>query len=473
MLALPKPLESKRFALTLLTLVLALSLPFGRSMAQERQAPEERPRVPMYDPGQPIERKVLKNGVRLLVQEQRTSEKVAGVVALRMGTRYETEDESGIGQIVMRTITAGTTKRNPAQMRLEVLALGGEAEKGNPGKTLESSAGPDMGQISIATNREGASKAVDLLADVVQNPAFPDTAFEAARSFYLGKASDELESPIPATYAIFLRTFYRGTPFERPAYGRLHSISECRRADVVALYRKLFVGGNITVAFVGNFDGKKMMADLEKAFGTLPPGAPPAAPKAQLAPLASDTTVTEERPFFAQSLAFGFPAPGYDDPDYPAFLVIDSYLRSGDRSPISYWLPERHIATGVGVLYPRYPGKSSIAVYLGARPEQWKAARDTVANVMGRLRKDPLEKGDWSVHLRRAQSGYFRDQTNPLVRARDISRYETQGLSQDFPKQFETKLLKLTPEDVRAAAERWFTHSCEVTLIPTQSGSRQ
>jgi len=472
MLHTPKPFDFKRFPLLLPVLVLALAalalaLPSRQGMAQERQLPEntpERARVPMYDPGQPIQRKVLKNGVRLLVQEQRTSEKVAGVVALRMGTRFETEDESGISQILMRSITAGTTKRTPAQLQLELLAATG---------TIESSAGPDMGQMSMATTREGTSKAVDILADIVQNPSFPDTAFETARSYYLAKASDELESPIPSTYAIFLRTLYRGTPFERPAYGRLHSISECRRADVVALYRKLFVGGNLTVAFVGNFDGKKVMADLEKAFATVPPGPPPAAPKAQEASLASDTTVTEDRPFFAQSLAYGFAAPGYDDPDYPAFLVIDSYLRSGDRSPIAYWLPERHIATGVGVLYPRYPGRSSMAVYLGALPTKWKAARDTVANVMGRLKTDPLDKGEWGVHIRRVQTGYFHDQTSPLVRARDISRYETQGLSQDYPKEFETRLLKLTPEDVRAAAERWFKHSCEVTLIPTQSGSRR
>jgi len=415
----PKPIDSKRFRRFPLILALAFAaavLPSGRGVAQERQLPEnmpERQRVPMYDPVQPIQRKVLKNGVRLLVQEQRTSEKVAGVVALRMGTRYETEEESGIGQIVMRTVTAGTTKRNPAQLQLELIAASG---------TLESSAGPDMGQMSIATVREGTSKAIDILADIVQNPSFPDTAFESARSFYLGKASDEMESPIPSTYAIFLRTLYRGTPFERPAYGQLHSISECRRADVVALYRKLFVGGNLTVAFVGNFDGKKVMADLEKAFGTVPAGPPPAAPKAQEAALTSDTLVTEERPYFAQSLAYGFPAPGYDDPDYPAFLVIDSYLRSGDRSPIAYWLPERHLATGVGVLYPRYPGKSSIAVYLGALPTKWKAARDTVANVMGRLKTDPLDKGEWGVQVRRVQTGYFHDQASPLVRARDISR---------------------------------------------------
>jgi len=461
-----KPLVSKPLPVFLTAFFVASALFPGGSLAQDRQLPEnmpERARLPMYDPGQPIQRKVLKNGVRLLVQEQRTSDKVAGVVALRLGTRFETEDESGISQIVMRSLTAGTSHRKPADLNRELIAAGA---------VLEASAGPDMGQVSIATTRERASKAVDLLSDVVLNSSFPDTAFEAARAYYLSKASDEVDSPLPATYAIFLRTLYRGSAFERPAYGRLHTISECRRADAVALYRKLFVGGNLTIAFVGNFDGKRMMAELEKAFATAPAGTPPTPFAGNPTPPTADTTVVEERPFFAQSLTYGYPAPGYDDPDYPAFMVIDSYLRSGDRSPIAYWLPERHLATGVGILYPRYPGRSSIAVYLGATPASWKAARDTVAAVFRQLKENPLQKGDWSVHLRRVQSGYFYDQTNPMVRARDLTRYETQGLPLEFSKQFETRLLSLKPEDVRAAAERWFTHSCEVTLMPSQNGSR-
>jgi predicted Zn-dependent peptidase len=265
---------------------------------------------------------------------------------------------------------------------------------------------------------------------------------------------------------------FRGSPFERPAFGTIHSIAECRRSEMVALYRRLFVGGNLTVCFVGNFDGKKVMAALETAFGAAPAGEPPAPVMGDPIPLTADTLVSEPRPYVAQSLTYGYPAPGYDHPDYPAFLIIDSYVRSGDRSPISYWLPERRLATGVGILYPRYPKRSSIAVYCGATRSTWKAARDTVAAVFRQLATYPLEEGDWTVHLRRVQNGFFNEQSNPLVRARDLSRYETQELGLDYPKTFEARLLALKPEDVRDAAARWFTHACEVTLVPTRDGSR-
>lgn len=462
----PNLLCSKRLSpLTPLAHFLLVGLVSTIASAQDRQVPVmlPRPRVPIYEAGQPVQRKVLKNGVRLLVQEQRTSDRVAGVVGLRMGTLYETEDESGLSQIVMRALPTGTLHRDPIELQLELIAAQA---------TLEASAGPDMGQVSISTLRESSAKAVDLLADVVLHPSFPDTAFESARAYYLGKASDELDSPLSATYALLLRALYRGSPFERPAFGRVRSIAECRRSDIRTLYRKQFVGGNITVCFVGNFDGKKLMAQLEKAFSAAPGGVPPARAGGDAVALSADTLVSEERPYQAQSLAYGYSAPGYDHADYPAFMVIDSYLRSGDRSPITFWLPERRIATGIGVLYPRYPRRSSIAVYLGATPANWKTARDTVVAVFKQLATWEMDEGDWPVHIRRVQDAYFHDQSKPLIRARDLSRYETQDLGLDYPQRFESRLLALKPADVRAAAERWFTHACAATLMPLPSGSR-
>jgi zinc protease len=425
MLRLANLLPGKRLYLVAALLGVCLSgLRPGASQAQERQVPDlpPRPRVPIYDPGQPVQKKTLKNGVRVLVQEQRTSDRAAGVVALRMGTLYETEEESGLSQILMRTLGSGTKTRSGTLVQLELVA----AEL-----SLESGAGPDLGQVSINAKREKVDKAIEILSDVVLNPTFPDTAFQAARVQYLTSASDELEAPIPATYAIFLRTMYRGSALERPAHGLVHSISECRRSDILELYKKFFVGGNVTVCFVGNFDGKKVMASVEKAFASLPAGPPPARVGGEPVPLDADTLVSEERPFLAQSLVYGYAVPGYDQPDFPAFMVIDSYLRSGDRSPITYWLPERHLASGVGVLYPAYPKRSSIAVYLGAAPRNFKAARDTVAAVLTSLTQNPLDEGEWPVQIRRVQNGFFKDQNNPLVRARNISRYETLGLGLD------------------------------------------
>lgn len=418
----------------------------------------ERPRVPVYDPGLPVARKVLKNGVTILVQEQRTSEDVAAMVALRMGTLYEDDATAGLSQVVMRSLTAGTRKLTPAELQLRVSAYR---------MKLESGAGADYAQIGFQTVREEAPKALELLAQMVLEPSFPDTSVESARSWFLAKAAEDVEDPLFATYTTFLGVMYRGSAFERPPHGTVQALSESRRSDVLAMYRKFFVGRNLVVSAVGNVDAKKTLAQLEKLFASAPAGAPPAPGPATPQELASDTVVTAERAILARSLVYGFPAPGYTHSDYAAFMILDSYLRSGDRSPITFWMPQRELAGAVGVMFPSYPRRSTMAVHFAARPQNYDAARDTVASVFQQIKTYPFDKGEWNVHLKRVQNGFFWKQNEPVVRARNLSRWEVQGVTTEYPRTFETALLQLKPEDVRDAAARWFTHSAEVSLKPS------
>src|SRR6267143_1976247 len=430
---------------------------------EERAAPRAVPRVPIYDPGTPVQKKVLKNGVTILVQEQRTSERVAGAVAVRMGSIYETDDDAGRCQVLIKSIVAGTQKRSPAELALRLLAANA---------TLESGAGPDMGQIAIATTSEQVEPAIDLLVECVLEPSFPDTAVDASRQRALTVAAGENESPIKTAYSMYLAAIYRGSPLARPVAGTVSGIADCSRKDVLSLYQKYFVGGNMVVCFVGNFDGKKVLARLEKAFAVAPAGAALKPVAGGPVPLAADTTVTAEREILASCIAYGFAAPGYKDPDYAAFKIIESYLGSADRSPIAFWLPQRGLAATVGVLYAPYPKRSSMAVHAASTPSKLGAARDTIAAVMGRLKTTLLDEGEWTAQLKRVQNGTFANQNDPLVRARSMSQFEVSGEGYDFPRRFEESLLKLNPESVRAAAERWFTHSCEATITPVKSESK-
>ncbi len=443
----------------------ALCLP-GAASSQERVVPEmkPRPRVPIYDPGAPVQKKVLKNGVTILVQEQRTSERVAGAVALRMGTLYESEDDAGRCQVLIRSILAGTQKNSPTELALRLLAADAR---------MESGAGPDLGQITISTKREQVDQAIDLLAEVTLSPSFPDTAVDMTRQRSLTAAADQNENALRAAYSMFLATMYRGSPLARPIAGTVSGLAGCSRKDVMALYKKYFVGGNMVVCFVGNLDAKKAMSRLEKAFAVASGGAALVPVPGEPVPLAADTVVTADRDaLVAPVLTYGYPAPGYLDPDYPAFKIIESYLASTDRSPVALWMPRGGLATSVGVLYAPYPKRSSMAVYLAAPPARLSTARDTVSAVLGRLRTQPLDQGEWTEQLKRVQNGTFVNQNDPLVRARSMSQFEVAGAGYDYPRRFEESLLKLTPESVRDAAGRWFTHSSEATITPARNESK-
>lgn len=446
-------------------LIAALFFTAYASAQEERVIPPDalkpRPRVPIYDPGSPVQKKILKNGVTILVQEQRTSERVAGAVALRMGTLYESDEDAGRGQVLIKSITSGTETKSPAEVALRLLAADA---------VVESGANADLGQITISTKREQVDNAIDLLAEVTLHPSFPDTAVDATRQRALTAAADQNENPLRASYSMFLGAMYKGSPLSRPVAGTVQGIADCRRKDVQALYKRYFVGGNMVVCFVGNFDGKKVLSRLEKAFNAAPPGKALDPVPGDPAALAADTTLTSERDLFAPVMTYGFAAPGYQHPDYAAFKIVESYLASADRSPVALWMPQTGLAGSVGVLYAPYPKRSSMAVYLTTRPNKLAAARDTLTAVLGRLKTQPLDEGEWNEQLKRVQNGTFANQNDPLVRARSMSQFEASGSGYDWPKRFEASLLQLNAEAVRAAAERWFTHSVDAEITAVRSG---
>jgi hypothetical protein len=53
-----------------------------------------------------------------------------------------------------------------------------------------------------------------------------------------------------------------------------------------------------------------------------------------------------------------------------------------------------------------------------------------------------------------------------------MSQFEVAGAGYDFQRRFEESLLKLNPESVRTAAERWFTHSSEGAVVPVKGESK-
>src|SRR5882762_9418467 len=287
------PLQNRKFhpisgLWPLLAMILTVLCLPGAASSQERVVPDTkpRPRVPIYDPGAPVQKKVLKNGVTILVQEQRTSESVAGAVALRMGTLYETEEDAGRCQVLIKSIVVGTQKKSPAELALRMLAADAHVESG---------AGPDLGQITISTKREQVDQAIDLLAEVTLSPSFPDTAVDMTRQRALTAAADQNENALRAAYSMFLATMYRGSPLARPVAGTVSGLAGCSRKDVLDLYKKYFVGGNMVVCFVGNFDSKKVVSRLENAFASAPAGAALVPVPGEPVPLAADTVVTAQR----------------------------------------------------------------------------------------------------------------------------------------------------------------------------------
>ena len=122
-------------------------------------------------------------------------------------------------------------------------------------------------------------RGLDLYADVILNPSFPESELgplKLERLLNLKARGDDAEL---VAMDVFPRLIYGPDhPYGRPERGTPGSIQSITRDDVVAFYRKIFVPGNAALVVVGDVRPDAITAALESRFRAWAPGPIPRHP---------------------------------------------------------------------------------------------------------------------------------------------------------------------------------------------------
>jgi zinc protease len=125
--------------------------------------------------------------------------------------------------------------------------------------------------ISTDFMAKDADRALELLADAVLRPAFPEDEVQKTLTQRIDSSRSMKDSPGAAAAQYFDVFFYGpGHPYGRVADEL--SLKRIARADILAYHKRMYSGRNLIVVAVGDFDTAEMRAKLAKAFGQAPAG---------------------------------------------------------------------------------------------------------------------------------------------------------------------------------------------------------
>ncbi|MFQ5458914.1 MAG: M16 family metallopeptidase, partial [Myxococcota bacterium] len=120
----------------------------------------------------PVHREVLENGVRLLIKENHAVPLVALRSVMLGGLAFETSRTNGTSDFVGTLLTRGTRRRSAQQIAEEIERIAG---------SIEGHSGRNSLGVEIEVLRPHLNQAVDLMADVLLEPAFPVKEIEQQR----------------------------------------------------------------------------------------------------------------------------------------------------------------------------------------------------------------------------------------------------------------------------------------------------
>ena len=109
----------------------------------------------------------------------------------------------------------------------------------------------------------------NLIADMVQNPAFRQEEFDKEKRLALADIVGSLDDPETVARLAFASWLYGPHPYGRPVIGYADTIRKTSRDDLVAYFGNYYCPGNMVLVIAGDVDPKAARPLIEKTFGPL------------------------------------------------------------------------------------------------------------------------------------------------------------------------------------------------------------
>lgn len=403
----------------------------------------------------------LPNGVVVFLVEDHELPTITVSAIIRAGERWEPADKTGLASIagsVMRT--GGTPTRSGDQLDEELDRLGA---------FVETAVGEDAGTAGVSVLKEDIDAGLAILADILQNPAFPQDKIDLAKIQLKEAVARRNDDAADIADREFTRVIYgKDSPYGRiPEYATLDAIA---RDDLVAFHKRFFQPENTIVGVWGDFDAAAMRAKLEKSLGAWPRGGAPKPPVPEMDPQARQRAgvyFIEKDDVNQSNIFMGFLGGKRSDPDYYALAVANTILGYGFSSRlVNKVRTEMGLAYDVGSAWSAgwdRPGiftaeggtkSQSTVKFINAVRDQIRGMAEGVTPAELSLAKDTILKG----------FAFEFDSTGKIVQR--MMRYEYFGYPADYLQQFRANIDKVTAADVqRAATQRLKTEDLAILVL--------
>ncbi|MCI0406488.1 MAG: insulinase family protein, partial [candidate division Zixibacteria bacterium] len=225
-----------------------------------------------------VQKGKLSNGMEVWLAEEHKLPLVQMEVVVKSGWAGDPKGRPGAAALTAELLDEGTRSRSALEISSEAKSLGAQLSTGSffDGSTA-----------SINILKKNLDKGLVLLADVVQNPVFPNEELERQRQIYLGRIMQESKEPVPSALKAFQKALFgEGHPYSQPytGSGTESSVKAIQREDLVNYYETYYAPNNAAIVAAGDVTMDELLPKLEAAFGrwepkevpavTIPPGPP-------------------------------------------------------------------------------------------------------------------------------------------------------------------------------------------------------
>jgi zinc protease len=403
----------------------------------------------------------LDNGLRVLVKPH-THLPMVNIQAFTLGASLvDTPQTAGRAALVATMLDKGTAARTAQQIAEYFDSIGGQ---------LTMRAGRNTIYGSATVLRDDFEQALEVFAECLLQPAFPEDEFERVRKLTLAAIDRRADNPQAEAFELFYDSLPAGSPYQLLQEGKRETVERLTEADLRAYHARYFVPQNMIVTVFGDIAIDEAEARIRQHFGTLPAAA-------DFEPVAFDRPNQIDAPIVRHKqtakdtgmVVVGYPATGiFDQQDYSALIVLDAIM-SGYSYP-GGWLHNE--LRGAGLVYYVHafqitgPAPGYFTILAQTSPDQVDEVLKRIEANVQRAREGQITEDEFRTAQQQIVALHAQENTTIGQQALQAALDELYGLGYDHDRSFEQRIMAVTPDDVAQVAKKYFGHSIVVTTSP-------
>lgn len=402
------------------------------------------------------QRVVLENGIVLYILENHELPLININALVKTGTMYDPEGKAGVAELtayVMRT--GGTAKLNSTEIDNQLDSIAASA---SISMSMESS------HVNFSILNKDIDQGLDLLAQILIQPAFEQNKFELARQLKNEELRRLKDDPQSLAFREFNRLIYRGGPRGRfPSY---KSLANIERDDLIKFHGRFFHPGNIMFAVSGDITKEQAVDKFRRYFGHWKANV--ISVDVPSPPQKSNAGVYYIDKEIAQSIIIsGQFAASKNDPDFYAFTVLDFIAGSGGFPSRIFSVVRNNegLAYSAGSFYRPKPAYGVFGTYAFTKTSSTLKTLSLLNSVLENIQSNTItdKEIDWAE--KSIDNGFIFSFVTPEQIAWQQMNLEYDKLPADFLLNYRNKIKNVTMKDLNKVAVKYLNTTNNVVLI--------
>lgn len=432
-----------------------------RVMAHAPQAAE----IPAMPAG--VRLITLDNGLTLIIREDHS----APVVSAQAWCVAGSIDEgawlgAGLSHVLEHMLFKGTSKRAGSRIDQEIQEAGGY---------MNAYTSFDRTVYWINVPNTGATTAIDVLCDIMQNATLPPDEMAKEKQVILREMDMNQDDPSRRSSRRLFETAYTRSPYRFTVIGYPDIYNALEREDVLAYYRQKYAPNNLVFVVVGDISAEAVEKQIREAFQGVK--AKPQSPRtlAEEPRQVAAREIIEEAPIELAHFHFAWHIPDIRHPDVPLLDVLSTLLGAGRSSRLYQEVREKKGVVHSVDAWTYSPGNPGLFGMSGvAEPAQFNEARTAMLAEIERMKNELVAPEELGKAVKQFTAATLASRKTMQGQAQDLGSNWLAAGDLNFSERYLAAVKRITPADLQRVARTYLTPENRTlfALLPTGANAQ-